>query len=168
MSQLPDCTVYRRYALAGEMMSKNHRVEQFQILAKAAHPTVLLEMLTRALARSLTNSFDLSHSRRDHALPEKIPQHIHDLTSRSDNSGDVQTNAILREDRAALQRRVEELEAEFDPRSDGYKQLRQTLVYASCDANSGLGSEYHRKCSFSCDFFNLGNGNSAPGVNRSL
>jgi BMFP domain-containing protein YqiC len=35
----------------------------------------------------------------------------HDLVTRCDISGDVQTIAILREDRDALQRRVEELEA---------------------------------------------------------
>jgi polyhydroxyalkanoate synthesis regulator phasin len=47
------------------------------------------------------------------ALPEKFRQYIHDLVSRCDKSGDVQTIAILREDRDALQRRVEELEAEL-------------------------------------------------------
>ena len=45
------------------------------------------------------------------ALPEKFRQYIHDLVTRCDKSGDVQTIAILREDRDALQRRVEELEA---------------------------------------------------------
>jgi hypothetical protein len=45
------------------------------------------------------------------ALPEKFWQYIHDLETRCDKSGDVQTIAILREDRDALQRRVEELEA---------------------------------------------------------
>ena len=45
------------------------------------------------------------------ALPEKFRQYIHDLATRCDKSGDVQTIAILREDRDALQRRVEELEA---------------------------------------------------------
>jgi BMFP domain-containing protein YqiC len=47
------------------------------------------------------------------ALPEKFRQYIHDLVSRCDESGDVQTIAILREDRDALQRRVEELEAQI-------------------------------------------------------
>jgi BMFP domain-containing protein YqiC len=47
------------------------------------------------------------------ALPEKFRQYIHDLVSRCDKSGDVQTIAILREDRDALQKRVEELEAEL-------------------------------------------------------
>jgi hypothetical protein len=47
------------------------------------------------------------------ALPEKFRQYIHDLVARCDKSGDVQTIAILREDRDALQRRVEELEAEL-------------------------------------------------------
>ncbi len=45
------------------------------------------------------------------ALPEKFRQYIHDLETRCDKSGDVQTIAILRENRDALQRRVEELEA---------------------------------------------------------
>ena len=45
------------------------------------------------------------------ALPEKFRQYIHDLVTRYDKSGDVQTIAILREDRDALRRRVEELEA---------------------------------------------------------
>jgi BMFP domain-containing protein YqiC len=48
------------------------------------------------------------------ALPEKFRQYIHDLVTRCDKSGDVQTIAILREDRDALQRRVEELEAELE------------------------------------------------------
>jgi hypothetical protein len=39
---------------------------------------------------------------------------IHDLEIRCEKSGDVQTIAVLREDRDALQRRVEELEAELD------------------------------------------------------
>ena len=45
------------------------------------------------------------------ALPEKFRHYIRDLETRCDESGDVQTIAILREDRDALQRRVEELEA---------------------------------------------------------
>jgi hypothetical protein len=45
------------------------------------------------------------------ALPEKFRQYIHDLETRCDKSGDVQTIALLREDRDALQKRVEELEA---------------------------------------------------------
>jgi hypothetical protein len=48
------------------------------------------------------------------ALPEKFRQYIHDLETRCDKSGDVQTIALLREDRNALQKRVEELEAEVD------------------------------------------------------
>jgi hypothetical protein len=46
------------------------------------------------------------------ALPGMVRQYIHDLVTRCDKGGDVQTIAILREDRDALQRRVEELEAE--------------------------------------------------------
>ena len=46
------------------------------------------------------------------ALPEKFRRYIHDLETRCDKSGDVQTIALLREDREALQKRVEELEAE--------------------------------------------------------
>jgi BMFP domain-containing protein YqiC len=45
------------------------------------------------------------------ALPKKFRQYIHDLENRCDKSGDVQTIAILRQDRVALQQRVEELEA---------------------------------------------------------
>jgi hypothetical protein len=45
------------------------------------------------------------------ALPDKFRQYIHDLETRCDKSGDLQTIAILREDRDALQQRVEELEA---------------------------------------------------------
>ena len=45
------------------------------------------------------------------ALPERFRRYIHDLVTRCDKSGDVQTIAILREDRDALHRRVEELEA---------------------------------------------------------
>jgi hypothetical protein len=39
------------------------------------------------------------------ALPEKFRQYIHDMISRCDKSGDVQTIAIMRENRDALQRR---------------------------------------------------------------
>jgi hypothetical protein len=46
------------------------------------------------------------------ALPETFRQYVHDLETRCDKSGDVQTIALLREDRDALQKRVEELEAE--------------------------------------------------------
>jgi hypothetical protein len=46
------------------------------------------------------------------ALPEKFRRYIHDLETRCDKSGDVQTIALLREDREALQKRVEELDAE--------------------------------------------------------
>jgi hypothetical protein len=45
-------------------------------------------------------------------MPEKFRRYIHDLETRCDKSGDVQTIALLREHREALQRRVEELEAE--------------------------------------------------------
>lgn len=48
------------------------------------------------------------------ALPEKFRRYIHDLISRCDKSGDVQTIAILREDRDALLRQVEELTMELD------------------------------------------------------
>lgn len=48
------------------------------------------------------------------ALPEKFRLYIHDLETRCDKSGDVQTIALLREDRSALQRRLEELEAEIN------------------------------------------------------
>jgi hypothetical protein len=41
---------------------------------------------------------------------KKFRRYIHDLETRCDESGDVQTIAILREDRDALQQRVEELE----------------------------------------------------------
>jgi hypothetical protein len=44
-------------------------------------------------------------------LDKKFRQDIHDLETRCDKSGDVQTIAILREDPDALQQRVEELEA---------------------------------------------------------
>jgi hypothetical protein len=44
------------------------------------------------------------------ALPEKFRQYIHDLETRCDKSGDVQMIAILRENRDALRRRVEELQ----------------------------------------------------------
>ena len=40
------------------------------------------------------------------ALPEKFRQYIHDLETRYDKSGGVQTIAILRKDRDALQRRL--------------------------------------------------------------
>ena len=48
------------------------------------------------------------------ALPEKFRQYIHDLETHCDRSGEVQTIAMLREDRDALQKRVEELEAEVN------------------------------------------------------
>lgn len=45
------------------------------------------------------------------ALPETFRRYIQDLETRCDKSGYIHTIAILREDRDALQRRVEELEA---------------------------------------------------------
>jgi hypothetical protein len=48
------------------------------------------------------------------ALPEKFWRYFHDLETRCDKSVDVQTIALLREDRDALQRCVEELEAELN------------------------------------------------------
>ena len=47
------------------------------------------------------------------ALPEKFRRYIHDLVTKCDPTGDVQTIAQLREDREALQMRVEELEPEL-------------------------------------------------------
>jgi hypothetical protein len=49
------------------------------------------------------------------ALPEKFRRYIHDLETRCNKSGDVQTIALLREDREALQCLVEELEAQVKP-----------------------------------------------------
>jgi uncharacterized protein YceH (UPF0502 family) len=45
-------------------------------------------------------------------LPDKFRRYIHDLATRTDKTGDLRTIVQLREDREALQRRVEELEAE--------------------------------------------------------
>jgi polyhydroxyalkanoate synthesis regulator phasin len=52
------------------------------------------------------------------ALPEKFRRYIHDIEKRCDKTGDVQTIALLREDRDALQRRVEELEAQIKLMTD--------------------------------------------------
>jgi hypothetical protein len=52
------------------------------------------------------------------ALPEKFRRYIHDIETRCDKTGDVQTIALLREDRDALQRRVEELEAQIKLTTD--------------------------------------------------
>jgi hypothetical protein len=46
------------------------------------------------------------------ALPEKFRRYVHDLETRCDKSGDVQTIALLHEDREVLQKRVEELDTE--------------------------------------------------------
>jgi prefoldin subunit 5 len=48
------------------------------------------------------------------ALPEKVRRCIHNLETRSDKSGEVQTMALLREDRDALAREVEELRAQIE------------------------------------------------------
>jgi hypothetical protein len=55
------------------------------------------------------------------ALPEKFRQYIHDLETRCDKSGEVQTIALLREDRDALQQRVEELEARIAVQEREYR-----------------------------------------------
>jgi hypothetical protein len=47
------------------------------------------------------------------ALPETFRKYIRDIETRCDRTGDVQTIALLREDRDALQQRVEELEAQI-------------------------------------------------------
>ena len=52
------------------------------------------------------------------ALPEKFRRYIHDIETRCDKTGDAQTIALLREDRDALQRRVEELEAQIKLMTD--------------------------------------------------
>jgi len=43
------------------------------------------------------------------ALPDPLRQYIHDLETRCDPAGDIQTIAYLREDRDALAKRVDEL-----------------------------------------------------------
>jgi seryl-tRNA synthetase len=45
-------------------------------------------------------------------LPDKFRRYIHDLATRADKTDDLRTIVQLRQDREALQRRVEELEAE--------------------------------------------------------
>src|ERR1700689_4982206 len=62
------------------------------------------------------------------ALPEKFRQYIHDLENRCDKSGDVQTIALLREDRDAWQRRVEELEARIDLQEREYLTARSKRI----------------------------------------
>jgi hypothetical protein len=57
------------------------------------------------------------------ALPERFLRYIHDLVSRCDKSGDVQTLAILREDRDALARQVEELKAEVESLRENMKRI---------------------------------------------
>jgi hypothetical protein len=47
------------------------------------------------------------------ALLDKFRRYIHDLATRTDKTDDLRTIAQLRTDREALQRRVEELEAEL-------------------------------------------------------
>ena len=74
------------------------------------HPPVA-SSLPVVLYGKETSRIDLPTVDEINALPEKFRQYIHYLVSRCDKSGDVQTIAILREDREALQRRVEELEA---------------------------------------------------------
>jgi plasmid stabilization system protein ParE len=56
------------------------------------------------------NTFDHPTAEEINALPDKFRQYILDLETCCDKSGDGQTIAMLREDREALQRRVEELE----------------------------------------------------------
>jgi hypothetical protein len=63
------------------------------------------------LYENKTSRIDLPTVDEINALPEKFRQYLHDLETRCDKSGDVQTIAILREDRDALQQRVQELEA---------------------------------------------------------
>jgi hypothetical protein len=63
------------------------------------------------LYENKTSGIDLPTVDEINALPEKFRQYLHDLETRCDKSGDVQTIAILREDRDALQQRVQELEA---------------------------------------------------------
>jgi hypothetical protein len=67
-------------------------------------------IITVVLYGNKTSRIDLPTGDEINALPEKFRQYSHDLETRCDSSGDVQTIALLREDREALQRRVEELE----------------------------------------------------------
>ena len=72
------------------------------------------------------------------ALPKKFRQYIHDLENRCDKSGDVQTIAILRQDRVALQQRVEELEARIA------LQEREYLETPSKRIENESGFQHHR------------------------
>jgi hypothetical protein len=60
-------------------------------------------------------------------LPEKVRLYIHDLETRCDKSGDVQTIALLREDRDALLLEVEELRSEVK-RLQGGPWLKSVLL----------------------------------------
>jgi hypothetical protein len=81
-----------------------------EIDAARNHPPVA-SSLPVVLYQNETSRIDLPHRDEINALPEKFRQYIHDLETRCDKSGDVQRIEILREDRDALQQRVEELEA---------------------------------------------------------
>jgi hypothetical protein len=75
-----------------------------------------------------TSRVDLPTVDEINALPEKFRRYIHDLETRCDKSGDVQTIAILREDRDALQRRVEELEAQDEAVDSSQRRLRDSAI----------------------------------------
>jgi hypothetical protein len=69
-----------------------------------------LRVVVRQQAAGHFCSERLGRSHAQHDL-RSSGNYIHDLETRCDKSGEVQTIALLREDRDALQQRVEELEA---------------------------------------------------------
>jgi hypothetical protein len=88
------------------------------------------------------------------ALPEKFRLYIHDLETRCDKSGDVQTIALLREDRDALQQRMEELEAQIDKTDDTLEAYRMRFRGRLISPTAGLclGRQY---TGIGCNEFNF-------------
>ena len=78
-------------------------------MAAARHHLPVASSLPVVLYGNETSRIDLPTVGETNSLSEKFQQHNHGLVTRYDKSGDVQTIALLREDRDASQRRVEEL-----------------------------------------------------------
>jgi len=87
---------------------ENERRELARLLSELVERELCLANLKPSRTASIYPTAD-----EINALPEKFRQYIHDLETRCDKTGDVQTIALLRADRDALQRRVEELEGKI-------------------------------------------------------
>jgi len=79
--------------------------------------TISTGILNNLVTLALATEMDQFVPDADHinALPGPLRRYIHDLETRADPAGDVAEIAMLKENNAALWRRVQELESQVPP-----------------------------------------------------